>query len=260
MHNGLQVLAGGYCGDWMAEIIRRLRGHHEPQEEAAFHALAQVLPADASMLELGGWWSYYSLWFLQGRPGRRAVVLEPDPGHLRVGESNAALNGLRPRFIPGAAAAEEAPAATFHTEQGGSVETPRRTVAGIMAECGIGRLDLLHCDIQGAEREVLEACQPLFRAGRVNWVMASTHAEAISGDPLTHQRCLALLRDAGGEIELEHDVHESFSGDGLILARFGPAPAGWRAPAVSCNRYGAALFRNPLYDLALHRRARAGAA
>ena len=29
MHNGLQVVEGGYCGDWMTEIIRRLRGHHE---------------------------------------------------------------------------------------------------------------------------------------------------------------------------------------------------------------------------------------
>jgi hypothetical protein len=33
MHNGLIVRRGGYHGDWMTEIIRILRGHHEPQEE-----------------------------------------------------------------------------------------------------------------------------------------------------------------------------------------------------------------------------------
>ena len=33
MHNGLKVLYGGYHGDWMANIIHGLRGHHEPQEE-----------------------------------------------------------------------------------------------------------------------------------------------------------------------------------------------------------------------------------
>ena len=33
MHNGVLVEQGGYHGAWMSEIIRALRGHHEPQEE-----------------------------------------------------------------------------------------------------------------------------------------------------------------------------------------------------------------------------------
>ena len=37
MHNGVRVVAGGYHGDWMREVIERLAGHHEPQEEAVFH-------------------------------------------------------------------------------------------------------------------------------------------------------------------------------------------------------------------------------
>lgn len=47
MHNGLKVLAGGYHGDWMAEIITRLRGHHEPQEEMVFHEVLKHLPLQA---------------------------------------------------------------------------------------------------------------------------------------------------------------------------------------------------------------------
>lgn len=33
MHNGVRVLAGGYHGDSMKQIIHDLKGHHEPQEE-----------------------------------------------------------------------------------------------------------------------------------------------------------------------------------------------------------------------------------
>lgn len=81
MHNGLRVIAGGYHGDWMSEIIARLQGHHEPQEEVIFHEILRHVGPSATMLELGGFWSYYSLWFLKGFEARRAIVLEPDPSH-----------------------------------------------------------------------------------------------------------------------------------------------------------------------------------
>ena len=57
MHNGVRVIAGGYDGDWMMEIIRRLKGHHEPQEELVFHEILKTLPEQATMIELGGYWS-----------------------------------------------------------------------------------------------------------------------------------------------------------------------------------------------------------
>ena len=124
MHNGLRVVAGGYYGAWMQEIITRLEGHHEPQEEAAFHALLPLLPPDATMIELGAFWSYYTLWFLHYAPGRRAVALEPDPGHLAIGRRNAALNGLSPVFVQGVAAGEEGAPAPFGTETATGVDPP----------------------------------------------------------------------------------------------------------------------------------------
>ena len=81
-------------------------------------------------------------------------------------------------------------------------------------------------------------------------MFVSTHVHQITGDPLTHQRCLALLRGCGALIEAEHDPYESFSGDGLIVARCGPALPGWRPAAISRARTGEALFRHPSYDLA----------
>lgn len=259
MHNGLRVVADGYYGAWMTDLIGRCRGHHEPQEERAFHEVVSRLPPGEeplAMAELGGFWAYYSCWFLAGGPARRAVLVEPDPAHAAVGRANLALNGLsdRAEIVSGfvgafgdAAPGERRP---FPTESSGTLDLPRVDLAALLDARGIGRLAILHCDAQGAEFSVLEEAAPLFRAGRVDWVCVSTHHHLISGDPLTHQRCLALLRALGASVEAEHDVSESYSGDGLILARFGPAPPGWRAPPLSHNRAGESLFRHPLHDLA----------
>lgn len=250
MHNGLKVVADGYYGGWMTRLISLCRGHHEPQEERLFHELVGRLDPAATMIELGGFWAYYSLWFLHGWPARRAVVVEPDPAHLATGKANAALNRLDPEFLLGYAGPAPMPPAPFRTEESGTIPLPCFAVPQLMADRGIDVLDLLHLDIQGAEVEVLRSCTELFRQQRIRWVFASTHGHHITGDPLTHQRCLDLLRSQGAVIEAEHDVYESFSGDGLIVARFALAPAAWKPVELSRNRYSESLCRNPLYDLA----------
>ena len=255
MHNGLLVLAGGYHGEWMQRLITLCSGHHEPQEERAFHEVVRSLAFDATMIELGRFWSYYTLWFLKGEPRRRAVVLEPDPAHLKVGKTNSRLNRLRPTFVHGFVGATSRPPSPFETEDSGRMDVPCFSVPDLMTANGIDILDLLHCDVQGAEFDTLRGCEGIFRDGRVTWVFVSTHVYHISGDPLTHQRCLAVLKNAGATIVAEHDVHESFSGDGLILAKFGSLPSIFRPLALSYNRYSTSLFRNPLYDLAQVKRA-----
>ena len=250
MHNGLKVVADGYYGTVISELIRRSRGHHEGQEERIFHELVSRLPTTGAIMELGGHWSYYSLWFLLGGGDRRAVILEPEPQHRAIGEANAVLNDLHPLFFSGFASGEHQDRATFVTEASGTVEMTGYTVASLMAASGLERLSILHCDIQGAEADVLESSRDLFRQGRIDWVFVSTHAHHISGDPLTHERCLQILREEGAVIEAEHDVYESFSGDGLIVARFGHPPAGWKPVALSRCRATGALFRSLAYDLA----------
>lgn len=257
MHNGLKVIADGYCGEWMTRLIARCHGHHEPQEERVFHEIVTRLPDDAAMLELGGWWSFYTLWFLQGHPRRRGFVVEPDPSHRALGEANARRNGLAPMFMAGFAGASASPPVPFVTESGERVTIPRLSPASIMAEHGLDRLDLLHCDAQGAELEVLQGCAGAFAARRIGFAVVSTHHWSISGDPLTHQRCLELIKRCGGQIIAEHDVHESFSGDGLIAAYFGEKPLDWAPVPISRNCYSTSLFRNPLYDLAAERRGKA---
>lgn len=250
MHNGVLVAAGGYYGDWSQRLIAACRGHHEPQEESGFAALLPHLPADAAMIELGGHWSYYTLWFLCRQPTRRGIVVEPDPAYLAVGRRNAALNHCEPVFIHACAGGADAAPAPFATETSGVIELPCVSVPGLMAAHGISHLDLLHCDAQGVELAVLCSCLALGQAGQLEWFVISTHSHHITGDPLTHQRCLAALTAAGATILLEHDVQESFSGDGLIIGKFGPVPAGWERPPFSYNRASDSLFRHPLHDLA----------
>jgi hypothetical protein len=252
MHNGIRVLAGGYYGDWMTEIIRRLRGHHEPQEEAVFDAVLRHVPRDGSILEFGGHWSYYSLWFMHGFPNtRRAFVIEPDPNHLSIGQRNAEINGYGLSFTQGFVGPHSQAAVPFQTESAGRLLLPMISIPEFLSSHGIDVLDILHCDSQGAELVALESCEALLRAGKIRFAVVSTHSHFITGDPLTHQRCLHLIREYGGQVLAEHDVHESFSGDGLIAAYFGSDSLEWSGVALTYNRYSKSLFRNPLFDLSL---------
>ena len=250
MHNGLKVLAGGYDGTWMEELIRRCKGHHEPQEEVLFHEILRHIGHKATMIELGGWWSFYSLWFQAHFPERRALVIEPDPVHLKVGKTNAALNNCQPIFIQAFWSKQAVPTQPFACQTSGTIDLPGVGVTDLMNGHEIEYLDILHCDAQGIELEMVESCLELFATQRIGWVVLSTHSHHLSNDMLTHQRCLVLLENAGATIVAEHDVHESFSGDGLIVAKFGPLPEAWVQPTITLNRYSSSLFRNPLYDFA----------
>jgi FkbM family methyltransferase len=252
MHNGIRVIADGYYGPWMTEIIRRLRGHHEPQEELIFHHVMELIQGEATMLELGGFWSYYTMWFLhRQRAQRRAFVIEPDPNHLAVGRRNAELNGLTIEFIQAAAGPESREAIAFHTETAGLQTIEQVCVPDMIEKYKIKKLDLLHCDAQGVEFDILQSCEGLFKDHRIDFAFISTHDKSISGDPLTHQRCLAFLRFVGAQILAEHDVHESYSGDGLIVSYSGEEEIEFPKIHLTLNRYSSSLPRNPLVDLAL---------
>ena len=92
-------------------------------------------------------------------------------------------------------------------------------LASLLDRFRLDHLDLLFADVQGAEWPLLDGARGLLADGRVRFLVVSTHHHVISGDPLTHQRCLDLLRELGAHIVTEHTVAESFSGDGLISSK-----------------------------------------
>ncbi len=252
MHNGLRVIAGGYDGQWMTEIIRRLRGHHEPQEELLFHTVLPIIgntSPSPTMIEFGSYWSYYSLWFRSHYPAAYNILVEPDPNNRKVGQTNFELNGVSGEFLE-AAVGLHGGTIDFQSESDGLVRAVRTiSIDGLIKERSLDRIHLLHADIQGEEFALLEGMKETVASGRLDWLFLSTHHHSISGDPLTHQRCLDWLRANDAFIVCEHAVSESFSGDGLIVATFGSPPIGITIPPISRNRPSKALFRETEYDL-----------
>jgi hypothetical protein len=76
--------------------------------------------------------------------------------------------------------------------------------------------------VQGPEDDVLARASGLLREHRIRFLVISTHHRSISGDALTHRRCLTTVTKAGAHVIAAHTVGESFSGDGLIAVSTDP--------------------------------------
>jgi FkbM family methyltransferase len=246
MHQGVLVPAGGYHGAWMSEIIRRLRGHHEPQEERLVHHLLSHCRPGTRMVEVGAFWAYYSAWYLTAVPGATAVCLEPDANNADVGRETMALNGLSATWVAGAAGRHHVPAVLFRRESDGQARpVPVHSFGSLLGVAGAGPVELLHIDAQGAEVPFLESLADVDVRATVRFVVVSTHDVSISGSTTTHEDCLRIIRRLGGAVLDEHTVEESFSGDGLIVASFDAADVGLVLPAISRNVAAASLFGLP---------------
>jgi len=123
------------------------------------------------------------------------------------------------------------------------------SVDGLMRDLALDRVDLLLADVQGAETATLLGCTRALAARRIRFLVLSTHHHSISGDPLTHQRCLRILHDAGAHFVAEHSVAESCSGDGLIVAAMLPDDQDLRA-AVTIVRARDSLYGELEWELA----------
>ncbi|MEM7190991.1 MAG: class I SAM-dependent methyltransferase, partial [Pseudomonadota bacterium] len=92
MHNGLRVLYGRYYGTWVNEIIRELKGVHEPQEERVFYEVLKHIPPGATMIEPGCYWGYYSMWFAKQIPDARVFMIEPHARQIQTAKKNFMIN------------------------------------------------------------------------------------------------------------------------------------------------------------------------
>jgi len=251
MHNGVLAEAGGYFGDWMSEIITKLQGHHEPQEEKLFYEILKLLPPGSTMIELGSFWAYYSIWFNKTIPRATNYCCEPDPENLKLGERNAKVNKTKNmNFIQSAAGKSDGLIINFELEGENRkpISVSTKSIDGIMKQYNPRRFDIVHMDVQGAELSALEGAEVSIRSGKVRFVLISTHHYLISGDVLMHEKCLALIKKWGGHVITEHAIHESYSGDGLILASFFKEDRDLEL-TVSNNRMQDSLFRSYIKDM-----------
>ena len=243
MHDGTLVAADGYCGQWMTEIIRQLRGHHEPQEELLFHSVLQYCRPNNYIIELGAWWAYYTNWYLNSVPNSHAICLEPDPVHRQITEGNLALNANEAIVLNGCASIDK----TEHkilfesSNQYGFVPGFDMTTLGDLV--GDSMIEMLHMDVQGAELDFLRSIKNFKKCGQLRFVFVSTHHHLISGSRTTHDDCVSLLTDLGAVILVDHSIVESFSGDGLIVASFKVEDSTLKLPEISRNSVQNSLFR-----------------
>ena len=169
------------------------------------------------MVELGSFWAYYSVWARHGSPAPQ-VLVEPDPSNLALGDTTSSSTGST-----------------------GDLSRPRSTRTG-RSDLRLGKRRLAHdvaVSFDGLADRAVERIDLLLPTSRAPSPLRSaappalwrrpgplpgcfTHHHTISGDPLTHQHCLRILRDAGAHLVVEHSVSESCSGDGLIVASMFP--------------------------------------
>ena len=244
MHNGLKVLAGGYHGDWMSDIIRSLRGHHEPQEEKLFHSLLRFVRGNSIFVELGAFWAYYSNWYMSAIPGSTAYCIEPDVNSLSVGKSNTDLNGNKAIFINASVGKEFIESSEFVQESDKkTISIPCFNMDAILNRLSGSPIEVLHMDIQGAEYPFLTSLSSAVKNANIRFIMVSTHHWEISGAKTTHQDCINAILNLGGYVLAEYSVEESFSGDGLIIASFFESDRIIKLPDITRNKALDSLFR-----------------
>jgi|688.fasta_scaffold54309_2 hypothetical protein len=251
MHEGTRVIADGYCGDWMTDVIRGLRGHHEPQEELLFHHLLRHVRSGTRFVELGAYWAYYTNWYLGAVPGSTALCVEPDAYNLEMGRRNLALNRRTATLVQAYVGGAAIPPAGVATGAG-DPQVPGLAcldMDGVLAEAG-GPIEMLHMDAQGAELAFIGSMRRAVEANAVRFAVVSTHHESVfssyqnstSGAPTNHEECVAALESLGATVLMEHGVFESFSGDGLIVASFAAADRSIVLPRISRNVREKSLF------------------
>ena len=76
MHNGLKILPLSYYGWPVLQMLHETKGIHEPQEEYVFQEVLKHMPEGAVMIELGAYWSFYSMWFNKDIKKAKNYMLE----------------------------------------------------------------------------------------------------------------------------------------------------------------------------------------
>jgi len=193
LHNGIEVYDECYYGNF-TEILKINKGVHEPSEERMFSKVLNFIESGSTMVELGSYWAFYSLWFKTSIEDAKCYCIEPDPVFRKSGEDNFRLNGLT---------------ASFHEMEIGI----RSDLYSFFLENGIEEIGILHSDIQGAEIDMLRQISPMLLRKSIKYIFVSTHEDSI------HRECISILSENGYRIVCDCDYgSETFQYDGFILA------------------------------------------
>jgi len=226
MHNGLKVFTDSHYGKINVEIIRQLKGHHEPQEELVFHEILKKIPDNGTMIELGSFWAYYSMWFNSQISNAKNYMVEPM--FIDEGMKNFKINNMTgEKFIQGCVGSKYIENLEFRQiddrdsenplDGKGSIKEkivniPQVSLDSLMQDNNIKYANIVHCDIQGHEIEMLNGAQNALSKMKVGYFFISTHS------PLIHLKIKNKLQNYGYQIINDFSPRESFTSDGCITA------------------------------------------
>ncbi|MDQ3111496.1 MAG: FkbM family methyltransferase [Bacteroidota bacterium] len=202
MHNGIKIDPLSYYGTPILKMLMENGGVHEPQEEKVFAEVLASLPqGEKTILELGSYWSFYSMWFLRSFPGSSAYMLEPELRNLYSGKKNFRLNNFEGNF--------------FHLGIGDTENKNERiTSPDIFCQKeNIQFIDILHADIQTFELAMLNGSKSLLEEKKVGYCFISTHSNEL------HEQCKSLLKANGFILVADANLDESYSFDGILVMK-----------------------------------------
>ena len=190
MHNGIKVLEMGYYGPF-SKILQENKGCHEPSEERLFGEVLKDDPEGGVMIELGSYWAFYTIWFNTFIKNAKNYCIEPDRRKLNIGKQNCELNNVKSDFT--------------------QAEINKKfKLSNFVQEKGIETIDILHCDIQGAELNMLQDIVPLLKEKRIRYLFISTNKK--------HYDCIKLLEENEYRIIASANLEETFCYDGVIVS------------------------------------------
>lgn len=151
-------------------------------------------------------------------PTGRVLMLEPDAKNVAVARRNFELNDnpANITIVPAGlwhergtirfAAGREAQSTMVGepATDGTSVEVPTLTLADLVRDYGLQRLDLIKMDVEGAELEALSVAKDLPNGFHPRYAIASYHTR---DGRSTADRCESVLRDSGYQVSTGNPRH-----------------------------------------------------
>ena len=201
MHNGIKIHLGSYYGAPIARMLLENRGVHEPQEERVFAEVLKHLPPQSVIIELGAYWGFYSMWFYRSVEQAKCFLLEPNPTNLIFGKRNFKLNNIIGQFFQ------------YGIDQKTDLSKALICLDDFVEQQHLNHIDVLHADIQGAEYALFLGAERTFKERKISYIFLSTHSAKL------HQECLGFLIDKQFIIIANADLSQTYSYDGLIVAR-----------------------------------------
>ena len=218
MHNGLKVHTGSYYGKESVKLLQRNLGVHEPQEERVFQEVLKQVPPGSVIIELGAYWSFYSMWFCSVVPDAKAFMVEPIAENIAFGKDNFSLNGFLGHFTHSWVGASSGIATDG---------APIMCVDDFVAKHGLEEIGILHSDIQGFELDMLKGSERILSHQKISYTFISTHTEEL------HVACDQYLRNKGYIMVASIRPAESYSMDGILVHRAPHTPA---IPPIELSR------------------------